>query len=227
MMRALLATVFVMGAAAACGKIPLQQSASTSEAPAVTWQGVYAENCAACHGATGELGGARPMKNATYLATISREQLVQVIAKGQGTLMPALAASQGGPIADADVQTLVDGMVAEWGKGGTPAAMAWDGPLGNATNGAALYQANCQTCHGAADGKAPGTHGSVTDPNYLRLVSDQSLRSSIVFGRADLHASCDGPYPGQPASKRMTSSELADVVAFLASKRPQMGSTKR
>jgi len=226
MMRALLTTTLVLFTVA-CGKIPLQQPASAVEAPAVTWQGVYAANCAACHGATGELGGARPMKNATYLATIPRVRLVEVTSKGQGTLMPALAASQGGPIADADVQTLVDGMIGEWGKGGTPASVAWEGPLGNADNGATLYAANCQTCHGAANGKAPGTHGSITDPNYLRLVSDQSLRSSIVFGRADLHASCDGPYPGQAANKRMTSSEVADVVAFLASKRPQMGSTKR
>lgn len=226
MMRALLATSLVL-CAAACGKIPLQQPAGASEAPAVTWQGVYASNCAACHGATGELGGARPMKNATYLATIPRDKLVEVTSKGQGTLMPALAASQGGPIADADVQTLVTGMLAEWGKGGMPAPVAWEGPLGSALNGEALFQASCQTCHGAANGKAPGTHGSITDPNYLRLVSDQSLRSSIVFGRADLHASCDGPYPGQPANKRLTSSEVADVVAFLASKRPQMGSTKR
>lgn len=226
MMRALvtLASGLVI---AACGRIPLQQPAGASDTPAVTWQGVYAANCAACHGATGELGGARPMKNATYLATIPREKLLAVSSKGQGTLMPALAASQGGPIADADLQTLVDGMLAEWGKGGTPASVAWEGALGDAAGGATLYQANCQICHGTGDGRTPGTHGSITDPNYLRLVSDQSLRSAIVFGRPDLHASCDGPYPGQSASRRLSSSEVADVVAFLASKRPQMGSTKR
>ena len=41
--------------------------------------------------------------------------------------------------------------------------------------------------------------GSVVDESYLLLVSDQALRSTVLFGRIDLGCpSYLGPYPGQP-----------------------------
>ena len=64
--------------------------------------------------------------------------------------------------ANEQLKTLVEGMLAEWGKDGREAAVAWSGPLGDAARGAALYGANCQTCHGSPDGKSPGTRGSVS-----------------------------------------------------------------
>ena len=210
---------------AACGRVPMDKAArdEAKAAKPVTWQGLYAANCAGCHGADGTLGTARPMRDATYLASVPRENLIAVIAAGQGTLMPALAQSKGGTMPDAQVVQLVDGMLAEWGKGGSAAPVAWQGAAGDAAAGAATYATFCQTCHGAPDGRATGTRGSVTDPNYLRLVSDQSLRSSIIFGRADLSAACNGPYPGQPAGRALSASEVADVTAFLAARRPNLG----
>lgn len=212
-------------AVAACGRVPLDKAArdDAQAAKPVTWQGLYATNCAGCHGVDGTMGAARPMRDPTYLASVPRENLIAVIAAGQGTLMPAFAHSKGGTMPDAQVVQLVDGMLSEWGKGGSAAAVAWSGALGNATAGAATYATFCQTCHGAPDGRAPGTRGTVTDPNYLRLASDQALRSSIIFGRADLGAACNGPYPGQAASRVLNATEVADVTAFLAARRPNFG----
>jgi len=213
-------------ALAACGRVPLDKAArdDAEASKAASWQSLYATHCAGCHGADGTMGPARPMRDAAYLASLPRERLLAIVSQGQGTLMPALAQSRGGAVPDAQLATLVDGMLAEWGKDGRAAAVAWSGPLGNANSGATLYATLCQTCHGAPDGRAPGTRGSITDPNYLRLVSDQSLRSAVIFGRADLGGACNGPYPGQTAGRALTASEVSDITAFLAARRPVFGS---
>jgi len=221
MMRAacLLAGVALI---AACGEVPLNKAGRDDAAAAVppTWSALYATHCAGCHGADGALGPARPMRDASYLASVPRDRLIEIVSAGQGTLMPALAQSKGGAVPDADLARLVDGMLAEWGKNGKALGVAWSGPLGDASRGASAYATFCQTCHGVPDGRAAGTRGSVSDPNYLRLVSDQALRSAILFGRADLGGTCNGPYPGQAADRRLSAGEVSDVVAFLAACRP-------
>lgn len=218
--------LFGMAVLAACGKVPLNKAArdEAEAAKAPSWQALYSTNCAGCHGADGTMGPARPMRDAAYLASVPKERLLAITMGGQGTLMPALAQSKGGAVPDADLARLVDGMVAEWGKDGRAVPVAWSGPLGDASAGAGTYATFCQSCHGAPDGKAPGTRGSITDPNYLRLVSDQSLRSAVLFGRADLGGACHGPYPGQPAGRTLSATEVADITAFLAARRPRFGS---
>lgn len=212
----------------ACGRIPLQQPEAPPNAKP-SWDAVYASNCAGCHGADGAHGAARPMADPAYLATITRQQLIQVIGDGQGTLMPGFAAGHGGPLSDEEIASLVDGMCTSWGKAGTAASVAWSGAgsAGVAAAGQATYEAFCMSCHGKPDGRSAGSSGSVTDGNYLRLVSDQAIRSAVVFGRSDLGAGCNGPYAGQPASRRLGSQEVADVVAYLSSRRPDLGRSTR
>lgn len=211
---------------AACGEVPLNKAGRDEAAAAVppSWSALYATHCAGCHGADGTMGPARPMRDAAYLASVPRDRLVEIVSAGQGTLMPALAQSKGGAVPDADLARLIDGMVSEWGKDGKAVSVAWSGAAGDASRGATSYATFCQTCHGAPDGRATGTRGSVSDPNYLRLVSDQALRSAILFGRADLGGACNGPYPGQAADRRLSAGEVADLVAFLAARRPSFGS---
>lgn len=207
--------------AVACDRVPLEQP-EASHAVA-SWDALHLTHCAGCHGADGSLGAARPMRDPVYLATLSRDELIRVIARGQGRLMPAFEQSAGGPLSTEEIARLVDGMRQAWGAGGVAVGMPWSGPAGVAEAGAAVYQDRCQSCHGAPDGRAPGTHGSVTDANYLRLASDQALRSAVLFGRADLGAGCNG----QPNGRRLQSQEVADVVAFLASRRPATGRSDR
>ena len=67
-------------------------------------------------------------------------------------------------------------------------------------------------CHG------PGAKvGSVTEPAYLSLVSDQMLRTSILVGRPDLGMP---DYRHLKLGKALTDSDVSDLVAFLSSKRP-------
>ena len=46
---------------------------------------------------------------------------------------------------------------------------------GDPQRGAAAYQTYCSQCHGA-EGKGGLYAGAISDPNYLTLASDQSLR---------------------------------------------------
>jgi hypothetical protein len=71
-------------------------------------------------------------------------------------------------------------------------------------------------CHGF--GKFKGVAGSIADSQYLALVSDQNLRTTMIVGRMD----CGMPdwshrIPRHP----MTDQEMSDVMAWLASKRPK------
>jgi mono/diheme cytochrome c family protein len=83
---------------------------------------------------------------------------------------------------------------------------------GNPDSGRKLFLRNCFMCHG------PGAKvGPVADPTYLSLVSDQMLRTSIIVGRPDLGMP---DYRSLKLGKPLADQDIADLVAFLASKRP-------
>ncbi|HTD56855.1 MAG TPA: hypothetical protein VK670_15805, partial [Silvibacterium sp.] len=59
-------------------------------------------------------------------------------------------------------------------------------------------------------------NGKVTDPNYLAMVNDQTLRTIIVAGRPDVsHPN----WQGDIAGRSLTDQEVADLVAWLGSLR--------
>ena len=86
---------------------------------------------------------------------------------------------------------------------------------GDPQRGAVAYRSYCAQCHGA-DGGGGAKGGSVIDPAYLALVSEQALRTVVIVGRADL---------GKPdwraniAGRPMSPQEISDVVAWLVSQR--------
>src|SRR5262249_58048723 len=87
---------------------------------------------------------------------------------------------------------------------------------GDPRRGAAAYQTYCSHCHGA-EGKGGLYAGAITDPNFLTLVSDQSLRSTIVAGRPDLGMpDWRSRLPGRPMSLQ----EISDVAVWPAAQRP-------
>src|SRR6185295_9404487 len=79
---------------------------------------------------------------------------------------------------------------------------------------ATTFKTYCASCHGTnVDG---GSAGSSVDANFLNLVSDQGLRTTVVVGRADLgKPDWRGNVPDHP----MSAQEIADVVAWLAAQR--------
>lgn len=185
---------------------------------------LYAQNCAGCHGADGRLGGARPLNDPLYLAFAGADTLRQVVAKGvSGTAMPGFAQTSGGNLTDRQIDLLVEGMNAQWGRPENfksvefPPYRTESAIAGDPQRGATAFLANCSQCHGPK-GKGSLYAGAISDPNYLSLVSDQSLRSTIVAGRPDLGMpDWRNRLPGQPMSEQ----EISDVAAWLASQRPR------
>lgn len=187
---------------------------------------LYALNCSGCHGAEGRLGPARALNDALYLALAPPEVLTRTIAAGrQGTPMPAFAHSEGGPLTEAQIDALVSGLRERWGAatgGRLPPYSAVDARAAgqrpaDGARGRLAFGVFCAECHGD-DGRGGEKAGSVVDPSYLGLVSDQGLRTSVIVGRPDLGNPDWREYvPGRP----MTDQEISDVVAWLVAQRPQ------
>ncbi|HMF76336.1 MAG TPA: c-type cytochrome [Bryobacteraceae bacterium] len=179
---------------------------------------LFAQNCAGCHGENGKLGPGRILNDPLYQAWIPRDALQHVIEYGRpGTAMPPWAIKQGGPLQPSQITALVDGMKQNWAKPASLHGAALppyenDKSAGSADNGRKLFLRSCFACHG------PGARiGLVTDPSYLALTTNQNLRTAIVVGRPDFGMP---DYRFLKAGRALTDQDIADVVAFLASKRP-------
>jgi cytochrome c oxidase cbb3-type subunit III len=207
---------------------------------------LYRENCAACHGDQGRNGPSYPLANAEYQALVDEQTLHKIVANGErGTLMPAFANSAGGSLTDDQVNVLVSGMRSAWYKAG-----ALDGEnrppyraakQADSAHGQQVYAAYCGSCHGEATAtpgndtadaghtqlhqyhlavKEGGKAGSIIEPAFLSLVSDQALRTIVIAGRPDI---------GQPdwrsdvSGRPMSDQEVTDVVGWLSSQRPKAG----
>ena len=189
---------------------------------------LYRQNCAACHGVTGKDGAALPLNNPVYLAIAGEDDIRQIIASGvQGKLMPGFAKSAGGYLTDQQVSALAHGIIQTWGKPGeldgqNPPPYTATLTGGDAARGQRAFTASCARCHGAnGEGSQTGTakQGSIVDPSYLALISDQGLRSIILAGLPDRHMPGwrgeAAKHPAQP----LTDQQVTDVVAWLASHR--------
>jgi cytochrome c oxidase cbb3-type subunit III len=199
-----------------------------------TFSVLFQKNCAGCHGTDGKLGPAPPLNDKLFLALIPEPELGRVIAEGRpGTLMPAFARAKGGHLTDEQVNVLVSGVRLRWGRGGSPPSVApsylFDAKkpddIGSTAAGERAFARACATCHGDRGqggkfgGKPDGNPvGSINDPDFLALISDQALRRLVITGRPDLGM----PDYADPLGRRagyqpLDSRETTDLVALLAS----------
>jgi mono/diheme cytochrome c family protein len=175
---------------------------------------LFGANCSACHGDDTSIGPSISVQNSLYLAVIPKDILRKVIAEGiKGTAMPGFAKANGGDLTDEQVDIIVNNLT---GKAVQQTNLPpYSAPPGDAAHGSEVYNQYCAGCHGQA-GDGGKKAGSVVNPDYLHLVSDQYLRSVIVGGRPEL---------GMPNYQQfvkdhpMSSQEIADVVAWLVSHR--------
>ncbi len=216
-----IAAVLVVSLVAGCDSLPGRPRESDrpiSPSQVKSFARLYDENCAGCHGAHGRFGAAYELADATYQALVDDATLKRIISNGiAGTAMPAFAQTAGGYLTTAQIAILVDGMRQRW-KTGRPLVDAppYAGPDGDPGRGARTFAQSCAPCHGPKGEGGEKAPGSITDPSYLALVSDQSLRTLIIAGRSDLgHPDWRGYPPGQPLSAE----QVADVVAWLAARR--------
>lgn len=195
---------------------------------------LYKANCAACHGENGRRGVAIALANPVYLTVAGADNLRTVTEKGvRGTMMPAFAEKYGGSLTDEQIDAIVKWMLHDWAPGETLRGVAFPAYAGttpgNATHGKAVFGAYCARCHGDNGtgfvGKSPAgskdvpVRGSIVDPSFLALISDQGLRSLIVAGQPDYGMpDWRGEATGSNA-KAMTEADINDLVAWLASQR--------
>jgi cytochrome c oxidase cbb3-type subunit 3 len=174
---------------------------------------LYESNCSGCHGQEGRHGAARPLNDPVFLAVIDKQTIHDTIAQGRpGTAMPAFAKSAGGSLTEQQIAILAEQMESRWSRPQDFRGVEvppYRGDLGDLKIGEPIFRRECAACHFE---KGPG--GPVTDPSFLTLASDQSLRTSIIAGRSDRGM------PGwRQHSHPLTGDEISGLVAWIASHR--------
>jgi mono/diheme cytochrome c family protein len=191
---------------------------------------LYATHCAGCHGTDGKLGPAPPLNDPIFLAIVPDAEVLRVITEGrtvtleQKSPMPAFARDRGGPLTDAQVKALAEGIKKRWeadpSLSGLPAYIGAAAKGGNKDKGAHGFARACAGCHGPEgqgdkDGH-PLDGGAINNQAFLALISDQALRRIIITGRPDLGMPAyDGEEGRSPAFRALTSAEIDDLVALL------------
>jgi len=216
----LFAVVAAWGCESAPGR-PAVDSAVIAPNKVLDFEVLYASNCAGCHGANGAGGLASSLADPLYLAIADDATIRRVTAEGVvGTAMPAFAQSAGGVLTAEQVDVIVQGIRASWAK----PTMFRDVQLpsyaarapGDAARGASAYAVFCASCHGAA-GRGGPRASSIVDRAYLTIVSDQSLRTTVIAGRPDMGAP---DWRSDVPGRSMSPQDISDVVAWLATQRP-------
>jgi mono/diheme cytochrome c family protein len=197
-------------------------------------QQLFADHCAACHGAEGRGGPAPPLNDPLFLALISPDDMEMVVSMGrEHTMMPAFAESllgkrKGvqiqvpGELQEEQIKLLVKYIRSEWGKEpdgykDAPPYALGDLKKADPKAGKKIYAVACACCHG--DNGGGGVAGALNDPAFLALVSDQLLRRIMITGRPDFgmpdyrNRGDDRPKSFEP----LTSKQIDDVVAYIAS----------
>jgi cytochrome c oxidase cbb3-type subunit 3 len=235
---ALALVLLALGWASGCDRLPGKPSEEdrwVAPSEVADFNQLYGQNCAGCHGSDGRLGAVRPLNDPLYLSLISPDNLRQVIRQGvPSTSMPAFGQKFGGHLTDAQVDLLVEQMRSRWGHPeefkevtlplySQPDAIANGTGPGDPQRGATVYNTYCAQCHGT-EGRGDQKLGSIVDPNFLKLVSDQSLRTTVIVGRQDMgKPDWRANTPGHPLSAQ----EVSDVVAWLAAQRPKALASER
>jgi mono/diheme cytochrome c family protein len=209
------------------GKPKLQSEAERPD-QVLAFQTLYKQNCAACHGENGRNGAALSLANPVYLATAGLDNIQRTTSAGAPvTSMPPFGKTAGGMLTDPQIQIIAKGMIEIWGN---PNALAGQPPVpyassnpGDTTRGLAAYSIFCARCHGA-DGAGISTNkatrtGSIVDPAYLALISNQGLRSILIAGQPDQGMPDWRSDFAGPTARAMTDQEITDVVAWIASHR--------
>jgi len=216
---AVLSIMFCTGCSRAPGR-PGPNSEVIPPGQVLDFHLLYSENCGGCHGRDGKSGTAISLGNPVFLAIADDAAIRRPVVNGvTGTPMPAFAESAGGILTDKQIDVIVSG-IRSWAK---PGAIRGEIPPyaakpGDLRHGAEVYETYCSSCHGP-EGRGGNKAGSIVNPSYLALTSDQNLRTIVIIGLPELDApDWRNNVPGRP----MSASEISDVVAWLASQRPQV-----
>lgn len=150
-----LAALLLIGAAAVAGVTtpPSSEPAAAGTVRSVDAAGLYAANCAACHGPVGE-GTA----NGPSLRGVGAASVDFMLRTGRMPLpAPGVPMTRGRPAFSEDEIAALVAYVAAFGGGGGPAIPDVQVSRGDVARGRELFITNCAACHGAgASGDSVG-----------------------------------------------------------------------
>ncbi len=167
---------------------------------------LYAENCAACHGETGEGKVGRALNSRELLKTTSDQTLSSLIRAGvPGTVMPAWGQAFGGPFTDQQVAQMV-AFIRAWEPAAPELKPELTAP--DPARGATIFASTCSICHGE-DGQGTERAPALNNPARLKDFDDAWYRDVIAHGR---------PAKGMPTWGTVLSPQQINdlVVLFVA-----------
>lgn len=181
------------------------------KAYALEGEKMYAQMCAACHGATGLGEGKFPgtaLNNQKFLSSVSDEDLFNHIKFGR---VKAMMPEYGSVLKDEDIQKLT-AFVRSWQQ----KEIKFDVPekiVGNPENGERLYGLYCLSCHGES-GQGKKAMGTVlANPEYLKYTTDHQIWIATAYGREETRM---GPsLKGNDGVRQLTKQEISDVVSYI------------
>jgi cytochrome c oxidase cbb3-type subunit 3/ubiquinol-cytochrome c reductase cytochrome c subunit len=170
---------------------------------------LYGRMCAVCHGKQGEgykADQAPALANPDFLASVSDEFLRRAISDGRtGTPMSAWSSVRGGPLAPADLDTMIV-FLRSWDK--RRRAVLDERPLsGDATRGGEIFARQCVSCHGASGTAGPNVR--IGKPEWLASASNGFVRLAVRNGRTGT--------PMAAFAATLGDASVEDVVSYIRS----------
>ncbi len=183
-------------------------------------EGLFQQNCAACHGENGDGGVGVPLNLPAFQASVDDHYLRQTIRLGRpGRVMPAFPS-----LSDEQIDAII-AYIRSWT--GQPAPQLDTAPLrGDAENGGRLYASHCAACHGE---RGQGGHGTgvtmsrkrdlpilapaLVNRGFLASASDALIFNTIKHGRSGT------PMPAF-GQQGLSDAEIRDIIAWLRSRNP-------
>ena len=183
---------------------------------------LYGENCAGCHGKNGDNGAATNLANPEYQALIDDVSMRDVIANGKkGSLMPGFSIRRGGPLTEAQIDA---DRSRACGHGGRRRIRLEERLLRRTRLPVRVTQPGAKRsmgrpvhgCHGET-AQHPGSAGSILDGSFLALINEQTVRTTVIAGRPDIG---EPDWRNHIPGRAMTDDEITDVSAWLIAQRP-------
>jgi mono/diheme cytochrome c family protein len=188
---------------------------------------LYAENCALCHGATGE-GRLGAELNEAFASINVDAFLRQSIAEGRGeTFMPPWSEEFGGPLSEQDVDDIV-AYIGTWGTTSSPVLPPPRPPeepippvaevSGDPNEGALVFAENCVACHGeSGEGRVGQTlakeYSSAEPGAYVIQVTTEGVEDTLM------------PAWGADNGGPLSEDDIQNVAAYVLSLQPVGTST--
>ena len=201
--------VFLASLVLACATGCRRRYVVRKQDPAVReGRALFVRYCALCHGKEAQgyaADHANALGNADFLAVAGPEFLRAAITDGRpGTPMSAWGKAHGGPLGPGEVDQIV-AYLRSLAKKPLIKSDPTKRGSGDPRRGAIAYAKSCPLCHGI-HGEGTNRATSLAHPNFLRTVSDEYLRVTIVHGRTGTE---------MPGFNSFSSQTLDDLVAYL------------